>query len=73
MPGKLCAPETAVKPTSPMSWKLMGRALAGLGDGAGAADARDKAAALLDGVHPIARDNTGLRDSPVFIPGGCLL
>ncbi len=69
----LLAERTAVKETSPMTWKLMGRALDGLGDKPHADDARTKAEDLLAGVHPITPVNTGLRSDPVFIPGGCLL
>ncbi len=69
----LLAERTAIKPTSPMNWQLMGRALDGIGDTAGADDARGKADALLAGVRPTVRISTGLRDNPVFIPGGCLL
>ncbi len=69
----LLAERTAIKETSPMTWKLMARALDGLGDRPGGDAARGKADALLAGVRPMVRDNTGLRDDPVFIPGGCLL
>ncbi len=69
----LLAERTAVKETSPMTWKLMARALDGAGDVPAAATARDKAETLLAGIRPIAHINTGLRSDPVFIPGGCLL
>ena len=69
----LLAERAAVKETSPMTWKLMGRALEGTGDTPGAAAARGRAEALLAGVHHVAPLNTGLRNDPVFIPGGCLL
>lgn len=69
----LLAERTAAKETSPMSWKLMARALDGLKDRAGADAARAKADAILSGTRPTVRVNTGLRDDPVFIPGGCLL
>jgi predicted Zn-dependent protease len=69
----LMAERTAVKETSPMNWKLMGRALDGLGDTPGGDDARGRAEDLLAGVRPITHLNTGLRNDPVFIPGGCLL
>lgn len=69
----LLAERVALKETSPMTWKLMGRALDGLGDKPGADAARGTAARLLSGLHPVERSNTGLRDAPVFIPGGCLL
>jgi hypothetical protein len=69
----LLAERTAAKETSPMAWKLMARALDGLGDKPGADAARGKAEDMLAGVRPTVRVNTGLRDDPVFIPGGCLL
>jgi hypothetical protein len=62
-----------MKATSPMSWRLMARALDGVKDAAGASAARDRAEALLARVRPTVRVNTGLRDDPVFIPGGCML
>ena len=69
----LLAERAALKETSPMTWKLMARALDGVGDRPGGDAARGRAEALLSGVRPMVRDNTGLRDDPVFIPGGCLL
>lgn len=69
----LLAERMAAKESSPMNWKLMGRALDGLGDREGADAARARAEDLLAGVRPTVRINTGLRDDPVFIPGGCLL
>ena len=69
----LLAERTALKETSPMTWKLMARTLDGLGDRPGADSARGRAESLLAGIRPTVRDNTGLRDDPVFIPGGCLL
>ena len=69
----LLAERAALKENSPMTWKLMARALDGLGDRPAADNARGRAEALLAGIRPMVRDNTGLRDDPVFIPGGCLL
>lgn len=69
----LLAERIAMKATSPMSWRLMARALDGVKDAAGASAARDRAEALLARVRPTVRVNTGLRDDPVFIPGGCML
>ena len=69
----LLAERTALKESSPMTWKLMARSLDGLGDRARADNARGKAEALLSGIRLTELDNTGLRNDPVFIPGGCLL
>ena len=69
----LLAERTALKETSPMTWKLMARTLDSLGDRPGADSARGRAESLHAGIRPTVRDNTGLRDDPVFIPGGCLL
>jgi len=69
----LLAERIAMKATSPMTWKLMARALDGVGDKPGADAARTRALALLARAAPTVRINTGLRDDPVFIPGGCLL
>jgi hypothetical protein len=69
----LLAERIAMKESSPMNWRLMARALDGIKDTAGAAAARDRVEALLAQVHTTVRVNTGLRDDPVFIPGGCML